>query len=152
MTTWRSLNADHRLAYREANKWKTKEQQKIWWQSNPEKIAVANAKRRARLREIPGSYTYEELMEQYARQKGLCFYCRSELNGKFDADHVVPISRPELNPTNTIDNIVCACEKCNAQKKDKTPEEWVERWYFNTRYPSGSGVEGLDQFSIDDNK
>ncbi len=57
----------------------------------------------------------------FARDNHTCQYCGAT-DVKLHCDHVVPISR---GGTNDDDNLVAACETCNCQKHDKTPEEWL---------------------------
>lgn len=85
---------------------------------------VSTAKRRARKRHAPGSYTSQELSQQYQRQKGKCYYCHTSLSkGRHSwvAEHITPLAR---GGHNTIDNIVIACQTCNLQKGYKLPHEW----------------------------
>ncbi len=61
------------------------------------------------------------------RDRDLCRYCsvlttwggdrRSPISGTYD--HVDPFG------VNTLDNVVVACRKCNGEKRDRTPEQWV---------------------------
>lgn len=50
-----------------------------------------------------------------------CVYC-GDKGGPFEADHVFPRSR---GGDDSLSNLVCACRRCNQQKRDKTPEEWM---------------------------
>jgi 5-methylcytosine-specific restriction endonuclease McrA len=61
----------------------------------------------------------------FARDNYRCQYCgkhRSDLNRRdcLTRDHVKPISR---GGTNTWDNVVTACTKCNARKGNRLPME-----------------------------
>lgn len=49
-----------------------------------------------------------------------CVYCGDE-KGPFEADHVIPRAKGGLD---LLNNLVCACRRCNRSKKDKTLEEW----------------------------
>jgi hypothetical protein len=55
----------------------------------------------------------------YKRDDHTCQYCGSIKN--LTIDHVTPRSR---GGTDTWENMVVACMKCNTHKGDKTPEEW----------------------------
>lgn len=78
--------------------------------------------------EVP--LTYLELKGIYAEQGGRCKYCLRDLKYlMWEPDHVTPLSRVELNPTNGPENIVCACRTCNRNKSFKTLNEWFGRWY-----------------------
>lgn len=89
-----------------------------------ERFHVARSKRRARLRQVAGTHTPEQLREQYDRQKGTCYYCHTRVVwGKHHFDHVVPLSR---GGSNDISNIVIACAFCNLSKNDRLPHEWIK--------------------------
>jgi len=58
-------------------------------------------------------------------QGGRCFYCEERL-AKIQVDHFIPWARV---PLNAIENLLAACPRCNAKKRDflaATPH--VERW------------------------
>lgn len=73
--------------------------------------------------------TLESLVQLFAWHPA-CNYCGrafgAEGSFKRTLEHIVPLSR---GGSNTIDNLVCACVRCNSQKGDKLPEEWIDRWY-----------------------
>lgn len=52
--------------------------------------------------------------------KGECVYCGGEATTR---DHVIPRGRPGWDAP---DNVVLACQPCNASKGPRTPEEWLE--------------------------
>lgn len=55
------------------------------------------------------------------RDHNLCQYCgRQVTTTTGTVDHVLPTSR---GGTNTWDNVVCSCRRCNNRKDDKTPNE-----------------------------
>lgn len=89
-------------------------------------MRVSSGNRRARKRAAQGTYTTQELEQQYARQKGKCYYCTAKLGkgrSAWVAEHVIPLSR---GGHNSIDNIVIACPTCNLRKHDKLPHEWED--------------------------
>lgn len=107
-----------------------------WRQSNPDKVVQAEKQRfktnkeanyargrirRARIAAAPGHHTPADIKRQYEAQKGHCYYCDCELNGKYETDHVIPISR---GGSDGMENIVIACPPCNLSKGDKLPSEW----------------------------
>lgn len=49
------------------------------------------------------------------RDKCICFYC-GKVNENGHCDHIIPLSK---GGTDSIDNLVWSCEKCNLKKKDK---------------------------------
>lgn len=57
----------------------------------------------------------------FARDHYTCRYCGTS-GVKLYCDHIHPYSR---GGTTDLDNLVTACFRCNASKKDKTIVEWV---------------------------
>lgn len=55
----------------------------------------------------------------FARDGRQCRYCKDEA-GPFQLDHVLPWSR---GGETSLDNLVVCCAVCNAEKRDRTPEE-----------------------------
>ncbi len=80
-------------------------------------------RRKAQKRKAGGSYTSQELREQFQRQKARCYYCKAKLAKVWHADHVIPLSK---GGTNDIGNIVIACQTCNLRKSAKLLHEWPE--------------------------
>lgn len=80
-------------------------------------------RRKAQKKASEGSYTSQQLQEQFQRQKGKCYYCKKKLAQGWHADHVTPLSK---GGSNTIENIVIACQTCNLHKSAKLPHEWLE--------------------------
>lgn len=77
---------------------------------------LAQYKRRA-----IGSVDKEYLRELLAGNT--CYYCGCAIDGKKTVDHKLPSSRMG---TNENSNIVLSCLHCNAQKGNKTEEEYRE--------------------------
>lgn len=50
---------------------------------------------------------------------GPCAYCGTWIANS--VDHVIPLSR---GGEDGADNVVSACQKCNHEKRDRTPDEW----------------------------
>ncbi len=90
-----------------------------WSKDNPQKKAVQSARRRARERSAPGSFTAAEWQERLDLFGGLCAYCDRPAT---QIDHVIPLAR---GGTNYIDNLAPACQPCNASKGDRMPLEWA---------------------------
>lgn len=53
------------------------------------------------------------------RDAAECVYCGSEFD--ISIDHLKPESR---GGRSSVDNLACACRRCNMEKSDRTPEEW----------------------------
>lgn len=77
--------------------------------------------RRARMKSAEGTFTASDVSVQYERQRGLCFWCGIALNGKYEIDHIIPVSR---GGSNWPDNICCSCRQCNRSKGNRLPQEW----------------------------
>jgi len=59
------------------------------------------------------------------RDKSRCAYCGLFLEGEnFTIDHVIPVSRFKSRyQSNTWENLVACCKKCNLKKGSRTPDE-----------------------------
>lgn len=108
-----SKHRDHKLAQKQEYKAKY-----------PERVRANAQKQRARRKNAPGEYTGDELKALRLSQCDKCWWCGKELKGEGEPDHRVPLSR---GGTNDIGNIVLACFKCNRNKYNKMPYEWMGR-------------------------
>jgi hypothetical protein len=84
-------------------------------------FAAQMGKRSARRHGAEGSHTSEDVQRLYDVQGGRCFYCGKELNGRYDLDRKIPLSR---GGTDWPENLCCACEVCQCGKCDMTAEEF----------------------------
>jgi len=98
-----------------------------WSKTHPELNRARAARRRAFLAGLPGSFTPSDILRLYEEQGGRCFYCGDDLRGGYQVDHKIPISRPELSPTNWPENLCCACRRCNARKHNLTAAEFLAK-------------------------
>lgn len=81
-----------------------------------------HSRRRAHRLAAEGSYTGKDLVAQFKRQKGKCYWCGEKMDpNRYEPDHVLPLSRFH---DNSISNIVCVHPHCNHSKSDKLPHEW----------------------------
>lgn len=129
--------------YYAKNQEKRAVQRKRWYKANPERVnhnrrrwIEANVDKarlmrraithryRARKRAATGAHTGDDIRRQYVAQNGKCWWCDQELNGSFDVDHLVPLSR---GGSDAPENIVIACQYCNRSKGGKLPHEWNGR-------------------------
>ena len=118
------IRVRHR-AYYEANAETIREYNRKLAAANPERRLAEFHKRRARIKGNGGSYTIAQKRALQEAQGGHCAYCgRLE---EITIDHIIPISQ---GGSNDISNICFACWRCNLSKREKTPEEWVKRWYL----------------------
>lgn len=74
-----------------------------------------------------GSFDSEDLNRIYKMQNGRCPYCKERLNGKYQIDHIKPLSSGGSNYPN---NIQLLCYKrelgCNQKKGNKDPIEYAQ--------------------------
>lgn len=84
---------------------------------------INSANRRAKVKEVGGKHTKSDITRMLINQKDRCYYCQKKLNGVYNVDHVIPISR---GGSNDPSNLVIACPQCNKKKSYKMPHEWTE--------------------------
>lgn len=92
---------------------------KAWRLANLERgrayVRVSNNKRRG----APGTFTFQEWFALLAAYDGCCAYCGGTEH--IEADHRTPIHR---GGSNTIENILPACRRCNRRKHTMTEGEF----------------------------
>lgn len=81
--------------------------------------------RKARILLNGGSHTQAEIRALLQAQNYQCAYCKRR--AKLTEDHIIPLLQ---GGRDDIANICMACQRCNCQKSDRTPEQWVKRWYL----------------------
>jgi len=90
---------------------------------HPDRVSASNRRRRARLVSAAVLLTKAQWEEILVLFGFCCFYCgRKGL--PLTQDHVMPLSR---GGNHVFGNVVPACKPCNSSKRDRTPEEWLER-------------------------
>lgn len=115
---------DKWLAYydqwRSANYEQYRENIRQWNREHPAALNEYSQTHRARKL---GASVCDFTVEQWEAVKkaygGRCVYCGKK-GRKLTQDHVIPLSR---GGNHTMDNIVPACQSCNASKHARTPEE-----------------------------
>jgi 5-methylcytosine-specific restriction endonuclease McrA len=90
--------------------------------ANPEIVRVVRTLRRAREVGALGSHTTAQWLALVAEYGGCCGYCGA--NGPLEPDHRVPLSR---GGSNSIENIIPACRRCNTRKRTLTEAEFRAR-------------------------
>lgn len=113
------------------NKDKIINRNRKWRKNNPVKYKLQNkkskSKRRKKIYGATGSFTKEELLQRYKFQKGLCYWCLEPISKtSFHADHLIALAN---GGGNSINNIVCSCERCNLRKGSKKVDEWLNYLY-----------------------
>jgi len=91
--------------------------------AHTEQAKAANRRRRARLKNCEGTHTAQDILLQYKRQNGKCYYCQTNVSKNYHIDHIVPLSR---GGSNNPSNLVIACPHCNMSKGKKFLHEWLE--------------------------
>lgn len=79
-------------------------------------------RRRGREAEAGGTYTWTEVIALFLKFDRCCAYCRQEIEGQPEPDHVVALSR---GGSNSITNILPSCSLCNSDKRDLLLHEWA---------------------------
>lgn len=94
-----------------------------YYRAHPETWRAYVAKRKAQKLACQGPhYTADDVAALLVDQHDLCAYCGVALTGKYDVDHVVPLSK---GGGNGPDNIVLACPPCNGSKGSKSLLIWA---------------------------
>lgn len=123
-SNWYALNAEQQRAakrqWRAENPEISKERAREQYQLNPDRFKTAAYKRRQKY----GSLSAPEL--QCIRDAGdnVCPYCLSVVD-ICEIDHCLPLAR---GGANDADNCAASCKKCNREKHDRTPLEFLLGW------------------------
>lgn len=125
---WAENNPEKKRAierrYRDSHPERCRESNKRWLDRNPHKRREYTGLRRKRKTSAAGRYTAFDIQVMYRAQKGLCWWCGKQLNGNYEIDHRIPVSR---GGTNYPNNLCLCCRACNRSKSDKLPGEWNGR-------------------------
>jgi 5-methylcytosine-specific restriction endonuclease McrA len=95
---------------------------KEWKARNPERAAAYQRAADHRRRSAGAAFTAKEWRELLERYDNRCAYCGA--TGDLEADHRIPICR---GGSNSIENILPACRRCNRSKFSMTEQEFRER-------------------------
>ncbi len=94
-----------------------------WRKANREKCRTYLQNYKAKQLNAEGIITPQLIQEKLEYYNYCCMYCGEPLNGEYDIEHIIPLSR---GGTNSPENIGVACRHCNRSKGAKTVEEWRE--------------------------
>jgi 5-methylcytosine-specific restriction endonuclease McrA len=119
---------EYRKQYYARRKEELAKRRREWRESRIDRVRlldrIQSHNRRAFKRQSGGTYTLEQIQEQYKRQKSKCYYCYRKVKwGDHHVDHVVPLSR---GGSNDISNLVISCASCNLKKHNRLPHEFPD--------------------------
>ena len=126
VAAWREAHPDRWRA--SLKEWTTKNKAKILKQRRARRIAKPNVyrahaeNRRARKLATGGSYTAQQIDNLFILQRHKCANCSVSIQGGFEIDHIVALSK---GGSSDISNIQLLCKPCNRRKHTKSPEEWA---------------------------
>lgn len=126
------INASHRAFYR-LNRAKIAQWQREYAKAYPEKKVIREARRRARKRQLPSTFTAQDWQFCIEYFNYTCAVCGCQLRDMFGniephADHWIPLANPDC-PGTVPRNMVCLCNSCNLSKGAKLPEKWLTEGY-----------------------
>lgn len=106
-------------AWYAANKEARKEKKRAWVVANPELIRNAKAKRR----DVSGEITPGFVQKLLELQRWTCVVCNKDLRYGYHVDHITPVAK---GGENTDYNVQALCPKCNLEKGDKDPIDFMQ--------------------------
>lgn len=119
-----SRNATKRAYYArlaEENPEQLRQWRQQWREKNRERynslIKAGKHRRRAKLKDVSGSFDADDIGRLLAAQKNTCWWCSKKLT-KYHVDHRIPIAK---GGTNGLENIVISCPHCNQSRSAKFP-------------------------------
>jgi len=116
------------VAWGRANKDKRDAARARCAEKHPEHARATKANRRTRERAAPGDrLAAADIALLLKRQQGKCAACRCGLAGKYEIDHIEPISR---GGTNHRLNFQLLCRTCNRRKGAKDPIKFMQEKGF----------------------
>lgn len=117
---WIKANKDsikeQQRAWREAHP----EHRRAWVAANPEKVQNSYAKRRAN---TIGEISQGWIPKLLELQRWTCIVCNKDLRYGYHIDHIYPVSK---GGENTDFNLQALCPKCNREKSDKDPIDFMQ--------------------------
>jgi 5-methylcytosine-specific restriction endonuclease McrA len=106
-------------AWYHANKERSRIRTRTWKREHPDEVALYEQRRRGRSAGAAGDFTRAEWLALVAQWCGRCAYCGR--SAKLTVDHRIPLI---AGGTNTIENILPACGRCNSRKNSRTEDEF----------------------------
>ena len=140
MRRWRARHPEeHKLArdgYDAAHPESANARRKRYRQRHPEVRRVITQLRRARLAGAGGKYTSRDWADLVLRYGGKCAY--DGASGPLQPDHRIPLAR---GGSNSIENILPACGRCNRRKHLMSESEFRARLAREAQIREGPSLE-----------
>lgn len=102
---------------------------RAWRAAHREESRTQRRNRHAAELAAPGTHTGADVLAQYERQHGRCFWgrkvnpdCAVSLKSGYHVDHVIPLGR---GGSNGPENLVLACPSCNCHKSCTHPMDFA---------------------------
>ena len=127
VAAWNKANPErvkaNGAAYRKAYPERVKAATAAWAKANPKRRCINEHNRRA-IKEASGGKLSSGLATKlFKQQKGLCPCCGQPLGKDYHLDHIMPLS---LGGANVDSNIQLLRAKCNLQKRNKHPIDFMQ--------------------------
>lgn len=121
---------------------------RAWQAENPEKKREYRHRREARKRALPVNWTDQHWLICLGYWNYCCAVCGNQLRDLFgqvapNADHWIPLNRPDACPGTVPENMICLCPSCNFSKHDHLPANWL-----TTIYSKKKAAEILNRVSV----
>jgi 5-methylcytosine-specific restriction endonuclease McrA len=134
MRRWRERHPEaHRAenaAYYERHAEQVSARIAAYHRANPAVVRAKSQRHRALRLAAEGAFTAQEWTDLVATHDGRCAYCREA--GTLEPDHRIALSR---GGSNSIDNILPSCHRCNARKHQMSEAEFRARLDAEDREP-----------------
>lgn len=107
---------------------RTRENHKIYYLNNKDRIKIKVQKREAKKRELPNNFTISQWEDVKKVFNNKCAYCGEEK--PLSQEHFIPLSK---GGEYTKNNIIPVCLQCNSSKKDREFCEWYSEQEFYSK-------------------
>lgn len=119
---WSASNPGYNLTWYRENAVEQREKIRIRRLKNPDLYRVHGLNRRARVRGAEGTHTASDLQKIRMMQRDKCAYCRTNLSGGGQVDHIIALAS---GGSNWPSNLQFLCAQCNHSKNSKDPIEFA---------------------------
>lgn len=139
---YKAANPNAFKDYREKNKdrlsknlaeWRFNNKEKMsasnaaWRKVNPEARRIIQQNRTAKQRANGGTLSKGIIAKLFDLQGGKCPCCREPLGDNYHLDHIIPIA---LGGANSDDNVQLLRQRCNNEKYNKHPVDFMQQKGF----------------------